>query len=109
MTQDGRTPLFGASFNGHAGVVRLLLERGAGVNICDKVRRENMYKLGKFCSPYGNHQVNNTRNAHAHILPRACQPMRKQRSTDCARSQTSYESAHTAEARLPTNDGSYTS
>ena len=52
-------------------------------------------------------------NAHAHILPRACQPMRKQRScardTDCARSQTSYETARMAEAILPTNDESYTS
>ena len=44
-----------------------------------------------------------------HILPRACQPMRKQsrscaRSTDSASSQTSYESARTAEARLPDVD-----
>ena len=37
ITQDGRTPLFFASFNGHLPVVRILLEKGAGVNICDKV------------------------------------------------------------------------
>ena len=35
--QDGDTPLNCASFNGHVTVVRLLLERKAGVNICNKV------------------------------------------------------------------------
>ena len=35
--QDGDTPLNCASFNGHVTVVRLLLERKAGVNICNNV------------------------------------------------------------------------
>ena len=54
--------------------------------------------------------INITRNAHAHILPRACQqPMRKQSrlcacSTDCVRSQTSYESVRTAEIDIPKRD-----
>ena len=36
-TQDGDTPLMIASFEGHVTVVRLLLEKGADVNICDGV------------------------------------------------------------------------
>ena len=35
--QDGDTPLNCASLNGHVAVVRLLLERKAGVNICNNV------------------------------------------------------------------------
>ena len=35
--QGGATPLYFASLNGHVAVVRLLLERRAGVNICGKV------------------------------------------------------------------------
>ena len=39
MTQAGWTPLICASLGGHMGVVKLLLEKGADVNICSKVRR----------------------------------------------------------------------
>ena len=37
MTQEGVTAIYIASFRGHKRVVRLLLEKGADVNICDKV------------------------------------------------------------------------
>ena len=37
MTQDGRTALYFASQEGHVTAVRLLLENGADVNICNKV------------------------------------------------------------------------
>ena len=36
-TQEGVTALYYASQEGHMTVVRLLLENGADVNICDKV------------------------------------------------------------------------
>ena len=37
-TQNGQTPLLGALLEGHVAIVILLLEKRAGVNICDKVR-----------------------------------------------------------------------
>ena len=37
MTQEGATALFFASQEGHVAVVRLLLKKGADVNICNKV------------------------------------------------------------------------
>ena len=37
MTQKGVTALYFASQEGHVTVVRLLLGKGADVNICDKV------------------------------------------------------------------------
>ena len=42
-----------------------------------------------------------TRNAHAHILPRACQPMRKQ--SDCTEAARARALLTAREARLPTN------
>ena len=36
-TQNGVTALYYASQEGHVTVMRLLLENGADVNICDKV------------------------------------------------------------------------
>jgi ankyrin repeat protein len=36
--QNGASPLYIASQNGHTDVAQLLLDRGAGVNIADKVR-----------------------------------------------------------------------
>ena len=40
--QTGETPLFSASFNGHAAVVDLLLQNGADVSICDEVHAHNV-------------------------------------------------------------------
>ena len=37
MIQNGVTAIYFASREGHMTVVRLLLEKGADVNICDKV------------------------------------------------------------------------
>ena len=37
LMQDGFTPLYVASWNGHKGVVELLLEKGANVDQQDKV------------------------------------------------------------------------
>ena len=37
MTQEGLTALHFASQEGHVTIVRLLLEKGADVNICNKV------------------------------------------------------------------------
>ena len=37
MLQAGNTPLFLASLRGHTEVVKLLLENGAKIGICDEV------------------------------------------------------------------------
>ena len=37
LIQVGKTPLICASLKGHLAIVKLLLEKGANVNICDEV------------------------------------------------------------------------
>ena len=37
ITQDGYTPLYLATIKGHLAVVKLLIEKGADVNICNMV------------------------------------------------------------------------
>ena len=37
LIQNGQTALHTAAFNGHMAILRLLLEKEADVNICDKV------------------------------------------------------------------------
>ena len=66
-------------------------------------------QFGDFQFVTTQHEIYNiTRNAHAHILPRACQPMRKlteaARARALLRSLTSYESARTAEVTLAFGD-----
>ena len=38
VLQDDVTALHAAAFNGHVAIVRLLLEKGANPNMCDKVQ-----------------------------------------------------------------------
>ena len=49
--QDGTTPLFIASRKGHTSVVSLLLDKGATVDLPDKVRMISQFKL-KPCIHY---------------------------------------------------------
>ena len=41
-SQDGFTPLLGASQNGHSQVVELLLSKGADVNLPKQVQRQTV-------------------------------------------------------------------
>ena len=49
--QDGATPLYIASQEGHTSVVSLLLDKGAAVDLPDKVTMIPQVKL-KPCIPY---------------------------------------------------------
>ena len=43
--QNGFTPIYGASQNGHTSVVSLLLDKGAAVELPNKVRLISQVKL----------------------------------------------------------------
>ena len=45
LTQKGVTALYCASQEGHVIVVRLLLEKGADVNICNEVQLWTLYHV----------------------------------------------------------------
>ena len=49
--QNGFTPLYGASQKGHTSVVSLLLDKGASVDLLNKVRMISQVKL-KLCINY---------------------------------------------------------
>ena len=49
--QNGFTPLYGASQKGHTSVVSLLLDKGAAVDLLNKVRMISQVKL-KLCINY---------------------------------------------------------
>ena len=51
--QEGFTPLYGASQNGHTSVVSLLLDKGAAVDLLNEVRMisQDLVKL-KLCINY---------------------------------------------------------
>ena len=51
--QNGFTPLYGASQKGHTSVVSLLLDKGAAVDLPNKVRMISLVKL-KPCIHYVN-------------------------------------------------------
>ena len=47
--QDGGTPLYIASQEGRTSVVSLLLDKGAAVDLPDKVRMISQLKLKPYC------------------------------------------------------------
>ena len=47
--QDGTTPLYIASQEGHTSVVSLLLDKRAAVDLPDKVRMISQVKLKPYC------------------------------------------------------------
>ena len=49
--QDGFTPLYGASQKGHTSVVSLLLDKGAAVDLLNKVKMISLVKF-KPCIHY---------------------------------------------------------
>jgi ankyrin repeat protein len=61
--QNGETPLFIASFNGHAEVVRALLAKGA-----DVLAKTNV-SIARACAlcPYRSLRVTYLQNAHDHL------------------------------------------
>jgi hypothetical protein len=47
VSQDGRAALMWAAINGHAAVVKALIEKGADMNATEKVRRRHSVSTGE--------------------------------------------------------------
>ena len=52
VLQDGCSPLYAASCNGHLDVVKTLLEAGANINQINKVQKVDMYVFSTIVNMY---------------------------------------------------------